>query len=88
MPGFTNCPAVHLPCETHGEFASETLAPAHAALRALAADDLRPESEQLADAIGALQGAAYAISDATSLKFFSHAVPRSMLQMASWPDAA
>jgi hypothetical protein len=38
--------------------------------------------------IGALQGAAYAVSDATSLKFFSHAVPRSMLQMASWPEAA
>ena len=71
---------------THGEFASATLAPAHAALRALAPGDLRPESEHLAEVIGALQRAAYAISDATSLKFFSHAVPRSMLQMASWPE--
>jgi uncharacterized circularly permuted ATP-grasp superfamily protein/uncharacterized alpha-E superfamily protein len=74
--------------ESHGEFASAMLAPAHAALRALAPGDLRPESEQLAAVIGALQGAAYAVSDATSLKFFSHAVPRSMLQMASWPEAA
>jgi uncharacterized alpha-E superfamily protein len=72
---------------THGEFASATLAPAHAALRALAPDDLRPESEHLAEVIGDLQHAAYAISDATSLKFFSHAVPRSMLQMASWQEA-
>ena len=36
-------------------FASTILAPAHAALRALAADDLRPESERLADVIGELQ---------------------------------
>jgi uncharacterized alpha-E superfamily protein len=68
---------------THGDFASATLAPAHDALRALASDDLRPESERLADAVGALQRAAYAISDAVSLKFFSHAVPRSMLQLAA-----
>ena len=72
---------------THGEFASSILAPAHAALRALAPGDLRPESEQVAEVIAALQGAAYAISDATSLKFFSHAVPRSMMQMTSWADA-
>ena len=37
---------------THGEFASAILAPAHAALRALAPDDLRPESEHLAEVIG------------------------------------
>jgi len=68
---------------THGEFASGILAPAHAALRALAPDDLRPESEHLAEVIGDLQRAAYAISDATSLKFFSHAMPRSMLQLVA-----
>jgi len=68
---------------SHGEFASATLAPAHAALRALAADDLRPESEHLDEVIDGLQHAAHAISDATSLKFFSHAVPRSMLQLAA-----
>ena len=37
--------------------------------------------------IDQLQRAAYAISDAMSLKFFSHAVPRSMLQLASWQEA-
>ncbi|HEV7575961.1 MAG TPA: circularly permuted type 2 ATP-grasp protein [Caldimonas sp.] len=68
---------------THGAFASAILAPAHAALHALAPGDLHPESEHLADVIGQLQRAAYAISDAASLKFFSHAVPRSMLQLAA-----
>ena len=68
---------------THGAFASMVLAPAHAALRSLAGGDLRPESEHLADVIGQLQRAAYAVSDATSLKFFSHAVPRSMLKLAA-----
>ena len=67
---------------SHGEFASTILAPAHAALGALTPAELRPESEPLADAVDALQHAAYAISDAISLKFFSHAVPRSMLQLA------
>jgi uncharacterized alpha-E superfamily protein len=66
----------------HGEFASTILAPAHAALGALPVAELRPESDRLADVIGALQRAAYSISDAVSLKFFSHAVPRSMLQLA------
>jgi len=66
----------------HGEFASTLLAPAHAALRELPAAELKPESAPLADLIGQLQSAAYAISDAVSLKFFSHAVPRSMLQIA------
>ena len=42
-----------------------------------------PESEALADVIEQLQRAAYAVSDATSLKFFSHAVPRSMLPLAA-----
>jgi uncharacterized circularly permuted ATP-grasp superfamily protein/uncharacterized alpha-E superfamily protein len=68
---------------THGPFAAETLAPAHAALRALAPCELAPESEALADVIDQLQHAAYAISDAVSLKFFSHAVPRSMLSLAA-----
>jgi len=68
---------------THGPFAAATLAPGHAALMALAPGDLRPESEHLAEVIDQLQQAAYAISDAMSLKFFSHAVPRSMLQLAA-----
>jgi uncharacterized circularly permuted ATP-grasp superfamily protein/uncharacterized alpha-E superfamily protein len=65
----------------HGEFGSAILAPAHSALRALAVSELRPESEVVGDVVGQLQQAAYAISDAISLKFFSHAVPRSMLEL-------
>jgi uncharacterized alpha-E superfamily protein len=68
---------------THGPVAATALAPAHAALIALAPADLRPESEHLAEVLDELQRAAHAISDATSLKFFSHAVPRSMLQLAA-----
>jgi uncharacterized circularly permuted ATP-grasp superfamily protein/uncharacterized alpha-E superfamily protein len=67
----------------HGTFASTILAPAHAALGALVPADLTPESDVLADCIDALQEAAFAISDAISLKFFSHAVPRSMLQLVA-----
>ncbi|MGZ8259742.1 MAG: circularly permuted type 2 ATP-grasp protein [Caldimonas sp.] len=67
---------------SHGEFASGILVPAHAALRALTPAEMAPESETLGDAIGGLQRAAYAVSDAISLKFFSHAVPRNMLQLA------
>ena len=66
---------------THGAFASSILGPAQAALGALTPADLRPESESLADVVATLQHAAYAISDAISLKFFSHAVPRSMLEL-------
>ena len=68
---------------SHGTFASEILAPAHAALRALVPGELTPESELLAEVIGDLQRAALAVSDAVSLKFFSHAVPRSMLALAA-----
>ncbi|MEO7056907.1 MAG: circularly permuted type 2 ATP-grasp protein [Caldimonas sp.] len=68
---------------THGPFASTRLAPAHAALRALTPADLHPESEALAAVIDALQQAAYAVSDDTSMKFFSHAIPRSMLSLAA-----
>jgi uncharacterized circularly permuted ATP-grasp superfamily protein/uncharacterized alpha-E superfamily protein len=68
---------------THGTFASPILAPAQAALRALVPGELTPESELLAEVIGDLKGAAFAISDAASLKFFSHAVPRSMLALAA-----
>jgi uncharacterized circularly permuted ATP-grasp superfamily protein/uncharacterized alpha-E superfamily protein len=67
----------------HGIFASGALAPAHAALRALPVDELRPEGAALADVLMQLERAAYAVSDAISLKFFSHAVPRSLLESAS-----
>ena len=68
---------------SHGRFAGETLAPAHAALRALTPADLDPESERLAAVIEQLRGAALAVSDAISMKFFSHAAPRSMLSLAA-----
>ncbi|MEO6363454.1 MAG: circularly permuted type 2 ATP-grasp protein [Caldimonas sp.] len=68
---------------THGGFAGETFAAAHAGLRALGPADLHPESERLAAVIVELQAAAYAVSDAVSMKFFSHAVPRSMLSLAA-----
>jgi uncharacterized alpha-E superfamily protein len=68
---------------SHGSFAGEILAPAHAALKALVPGELTPESELLAEVIGELQRAAFAVSDAVSLKFFSHAVPRSMLALAA-----
>ncbi len=67
----------------HGPFASGVLGPAHAALLALTPADLRPESEALAAVIEQLQRAAYAVSDALSMKFFSHAVPRSALSLAA-----
>ncbi len=68
---------------THGRFAGETLAPGYAALRSLKPADLDPESEALARVLAQLQRAAYAVSDDISLKFFSHAVPRSMLSLAA-----
>ncbi len=67
----------------HGRFAGETLAPAHAALRALKPGDLDPESEGLAQTVAQLQRAAYAVSDDISMKFFSHAVPRSVLSLVA-----
>jgi len=68
---------------THGRFAGETLAPGVAALRALEPRDLDPDSEVLARLLEQLQRAAYAVSDDISLKFFSHAVPRSVLSLAA-----
>ena len=66
---------------THGPFAGERLAPAHAALLDLAPADLHPESEVLAELLDQLQQAAYGVSDDVSMKFFSHAIPRSMLSL-------
>ncbi len=68
---------------THGPFATAVVAPARAALEALTSSDLHPESVALAEAIERLQRAAYAVSDAVSLKFFSHGVPRSVLSLAA-----
>jgi uncharacterized alpha-E superfamily protein len=68
---------------THGTFASPLLTPAHTTLKALVPGELAPESELLAEVIDELKGAAFAVSDAVSLKFFSHAVPRSVLALAA-----
>jgi uncharacterized circularly permuted ATP-grasp superfamily protein/uncharacterized alpha-E superfamily protein len=64
---------------THGRFGSDVLAPAQALLRALDPIDLHPDSTALAACLERLQAAAGALSDELSLKFFSHAVSRSVL---------
>ena len=68
---------------THGRFASDVLGPAQAALLALGANDLHPESEALAAVIDQLQRAAYTVSDELTLKFFSHAASRSVLSLVA-----
>ncbi len=68
---------------SHGAFAGESVAPAHAALRALKPADLDPDSDVLVRTIEQLQRAALAVSDDISMKFFSHAVPRSMLSLVA-----
>ncbi|MEO7336818.1 MAG: circularly permuted type 2 ATP-grasp protein [Caldimonas sp.] len=68
---------------THGRFASHIFAPAHAALLALEASDLYPESEAMGRVLRQLIEAAHAVSDQLSMKFFSHAVPRSMLSLVA-----
>jgi uncharacterized alpha-E superfamily protein len=67
----------------HGSFAGESIGPARAALLELRPGDLRPEGDRLAAVLERLQRAAYDISDRTSMKFFSHAVPRSNLSLAA-----
>ena len=67
----------------HGSFAAETFAPAHQALLDLRAVDLHPESEAFATVVDRLQRAAYQISDQVSMKFFSHALPRSNLSLGA-----
>ena len=67
----------------HGRFAGDAFATAHAALRALASKDLDPENEALAELFEQLKKAASTVSDEVSMKFFSHAVPRSMLSLAA-----
>ena len=68
---------------THGRFASDVLAPAYAALRALSPADLQPDSELLADVLNQLQRAANAVSEELNLKFFSHAALRSVLSLVA-----
>jgi len=69
--------------QSHGRFASDLLAPAQAALRALGPGDLDPDSAAVARVLEQLRNAAYAASDELSLKFFSHATSRSVLSMVA-----
>ena len=68
---------------THGRFASDVVAPGQAALAALTAADLRPESEALAALLDQLQRVASGVSDELTLKFFSHAASRSVLSLVA-----
>jgi uncharacterized circularly permuted ATP-grasp superfamily protein/uncharacterized alpha-E superfamily protein len=68
---------------SHGRFASDVIAPAHAALRSLAPQDLHPESEAVAEVLDMLHRAALVVSDELSLKFFSHAASRSVLSLVA-----
>jgi uncharacterized circularly permuted ATP-grasp superfamily protein/uncharacterized alpha-E superfamily protein len=66
-----------------GRFASDVIAPCHAALKELAAADLDPESAALGSLLDQLRKAAAAVSDELSLKFFSHAMSRSVLSLVA-----
>ena len=68
---------------SHGRFASDVLAPCHAALSNLSAAELSPESPVLAGVLDQLQRAAYQMSDELTLKFFSHAASRSVLSLVA-----
>ena len=68
---------------SHGRFASDVIQPAQAALRDLDARDLDPESPVVAELLDQLRKAAGAVSDELTLKFFSHAVSRSVLSLVA-----
>ena len=68
---------------SHGRFASDVLAPAHAALRDLSPSDLHPESRAVAQLLEQLRGAAGGVSDELTLKFFQHAASRSVLSLVA-----
>lgn len=68
---------------SHGRFASDVLAPAQAALRDLAPQDLHPESEAVAQVLDQLRKCAGAVSDELTLKFFQHAASRSVLSLVA-----
>ena len=68
---------------SHGRFASDVLAPGHAALGRLGAADQHPETPVLAAVLDQLQRSAAQVSDELSLKFFSHAASRSVLSLVA-----
>jgi uncharacterized alpha-E superfamily protein len=65
----------------HGAFGSELVGNAVAAVEGLRPDDLQPESDRLQRAVLDAQRMAHDVSDALSLRFFTHAVPRSQLAL-------
>jgi uncharacterized circularly permuted ATP-grasp superfamily protein/uncharacterized alpha-E superfamily protein len=68
---------------SHGRFASDVLAPGHAALGRLEAAELRPESPVLSALLDQLLRTALQVSDELTLKFFSHAASRSVLSLVA-----
>ncbi len=68
---------------THGRFGSDVVAPGQMALAALTPDDLQSDSAVLTDLLDELQHIARAVSDELTLKFFSHAVSRSVLSLVA-----
>ena len=68
---------------SHGRFASDVLAPGHAALRRLVPTDLHPESPALTAVLDQLHAVAHVLSEELSLKFFSHAASRSVLSLVA-----
>ena len=67
----------------HGRFALDVLAPTQQALAALGAADLHPESAALAALLEQMIRSARVTSDELTLKFFSHAVSRSVLSLVA-----
>ena len=65
----------------HGAFGSDLVGDAVARRREPPAHDLQPESDRLQRAVLDAQRMAHDVSDALSLKFFTHAVPRSQLAL-------
>jgi uncharacterized alpha-E superfamily protein len=68
---------------THGRFASDVIAPCMASLKALTPADLDPESPAIDALLEQTRKTAGAISDELSLKFFSHAMSRSVLSLVA-----
>lgn len=61
--------------------AHELFAPAHAGLSELGVGELTPESPALARVLAGLRGAAHAVSDELSLRYFAHAASHSVLSL-------
>jgi uncharacterized circularly permuted ATP-grasp superfamily protein/uncharacterized alpha-E superfamily protein len=67
----------------HGAFGLDVLAPARQALARLGPADLDPDSETLAATLRAARRCAHTLSDELTLRFFTHAVSRSVLSLVA-----